>query len=384
MTCARIVRTPSSRMFRLAPLAGALAAFLVLSAALPLAQASAKKHRSLAITSPGKMAKIKGKVRVAVRASKAYERLAFRLDGRRLFVDRKYPFKFRKKGYLKTKRLQRGKHRLMVAGKRRNGKVDKVWRVFRVTKQQKRNRRTLRPPTPAPGPPAQPAHPQPFGTCTAPTNHSFESSITQPPGLRGVESVPGRITLSDAFATPGARSGRFELQAGDEVASGNRVEITSGNSQAFPEGTESWIRQATLISDIGFTQNGWRIVRQHHSSSGSPAIAVFVETNPLRFHVGHGDGSRDDWTSPPLTRNTWYDLTIHWLSASNDGGFVEVWFAPVGQIPRMVARTNNISTREDHSYYKTGLYRTDSISETDVVYHDGICMGSTREQVGLG
>jgi Polysaccharide lyase len=383
MPHARIVRTPSFNAHRVALLAGALTVLLLLSAVLQSAEASAKQ-RPLAITSPGKQAKVKGKIRLTVRASKAYKRVAFRLDGRRLWVDRKHPFKFRKKGYLKTRRLKRGKHRLMVAGRRRSGKVDRAWRVFRVQRRQQR-RRGLRPPSPqAPAPPARPVQPLPFGTCTAPTNHSFESSITQAPGLRGVEAVPGRITLSDVFATPGLRSGRFELRAGDVVASGNRVEITSGTSQAFSEGTESWIRQATLISDIGFTEDGWRIVRQHHSSGGSPAIAVFVEVDPLRFHVGHGDGSRDDWTSPPISRNTWYDLTIHWRSASNNGGFVEVWFAPVGQIPQMVARTDNVTTREDHSYYKTGLYRNNSISETDVVFHDGVCMGSTQAQVGLG
>ena len=368
-------------MLRLALLAAAVTAFLALFAAHPFADASAKKG-PIAITNPGKMAKVKGKVRLTIRASKVYKRVGFRLDGRRLFVDRKHPFKFRKKGFLKTKRLKRGKHRLMVAGKRRNGKVDKAWRVFRVQKAQKKKRRLRPPAAPAPAPRA--LQPLPFGTCNGTTNHSFEGSITQSPGMRGVEAVPGRITLSDVFATPGLRSGRFELQAGDEVASGNRVEITSGTSQAFAEGTESWIRQATLISDTGFTEDGWRIVRQHHSSSGSPAIAVFVDLDPLRFRVGHGDGSRDDWESPPISRNTWYDLTIHWRSASNNGGFVEVWFAPVGQIPQLVARTNNISTREDHSYYKTGLYRTDSISETDVVFHDGICMGSTQASVGLG
>jgi Polysaccharide lyase len=383
MTHAQYVRKPSSAAFRAALFGGALAALLLL-AALPVADASAKKkkQRSLVIMSPNNGAKIKGKVKLKIRAGRVYKRVAFRLDGRRLFVDRRHPFKFRKKGVLKTKRLKRGKHRLMVAAKRRNGKVDKAWRVFRVTKKQKRRRRSLRPPAPAPAPPAP--RPQLFGTCTAPTNQSFETSIEQPPGLRGTEAVDGRITLDGAFSAVGNLSGRFELRAGDEVASGNRVEITSGTSQAFPEGTESWIRQATLISDIGFNENGWRIVRQHHSSNGSPAIAVFVDTNPLRFRVGHGDGSRDDWESPPISRNTWYDMTIHWLSASNNGGFVEVWFAQAGQVPQLVARTNNVSTREDHSYYKTGLYRTDSIAETDVVFHDGVCMGSTAQQVGLG
>ena len=131
MTRATIVRRPLSGVLRLALLAAALTAFLALFAAHPFADASAKKG-PIAITNPGKMAKVKGKVRLTIRASKVYKRVGFRLDGRRLFVDRKHPFKFRKKGFLKTKRLKRGKHRLMVAGKRRNGKVDKAWRVFRV------------------------------------------------------------------------------------------------------------------------------------------------------------------------------------------------------------------------------------------------------------
>ena len=173
MTRATIVRRPLSGVLRLALLAAALTAFLALFAAHPFADASAKKG-PIAITNPGKMAKVKGKVRLTIRASKVYKRVGFRLDGRRLFVDRKHPFKFRKKGFLKTKRMKRGKHRLMVAGKRRNGKVDKAWRVFRVQKAQKKKRRLRPPAAPAPAPRA--LQPLPFGTCNGTTNHSFEGS----------------------------------------------------------------------------------------------------------------------------------------------------------------------------------------------------------------
>jgi hypothetical protein len=365
-------------VLRLVLLGVALALLLLLSTVpLPLAEA-ATGARKLAITSPGKSSTVQGKVRLTIRASRIYKRIGFKLDGRRLWIDRKYPFRFRKHGLLRTRHLKRGKHRLVVAGRRRGGKIDRVSRVFRVQRVRKRKRSLV-----PPAPPTPPRSPAPFGTCLGTTHQSFESGIEAPPDLDGVEAVPGRITLSTAFAAIGAHSGRFELRAGDEVASGNRVEITSGRSQAFVEGQESWIRQQTLISDTGFTQDGWRIVRQHHSSGGSPAIAVFVDLDPLRLRVGHGDGSRRDWESPPISRNTWYDLTIHWRSASNNGGFVEVWFAPSGQPPVMVARTNNVTTREEHSYYKTGEYRSDSISETDIVYHDGICMGATQASVGL-
>jgi hypothetical protein len=380
MTHPGIVRRQLSGELRLAALGAA--GLLLLAATLPVAPASAKR-RPLAITSPAKSATVDAQVRLTVRASRAYKRVGFRLDGRRLWVDRRYPFGFRKTGYLDTSGLKRGKHRLRVAGRRRNGKLNRAWRVFRVRHRRGPSASPGTPATPAPAQPAPPPVPVGTGVCTAPTYQTFENSITQAPGLPNVQAVTGRITLSSDFAAPGTRSGRFELRAGDDVANGNRAEIRSGSDQSFAEGQESWIRQSTLISNTGFTQSGWRIVRQHHSSNGSPAIAVFVDLNPLQFRVGHGDSSRVDWRSPPISRNSWYDLTIHWRSASNGGGFAEVWFAPLGQAPVVVARTDNLTTREDHSYYKTGAYRSSSISETDVVYHDNICMGSTRAEVGL-
>jgi hypothetical protein len=382
LTYPTAVLRPRSGLSSLALLAGTVAGILSLSATLPISPASAKR-RSLAITSPAKSATVDAQVRLAVRASRAYKRVGFRLDGRRIWVDRRYPFGFRKTGYLDTSGLKRGKHRLRVAGRRRDGRLNRVWRVFRV--RHRTPGPSAPPRAPAAPAPAPPPPPVPFrtGVCTAATNHTFQNSITQPPGLPGVQAVAGRITLSSDFAVPGTRSGRFELRAGDNVAEGNRAEIRSGSDQSFSEGQESWIRQSTLISDTGFTESGWRIVRQHHSSDGSPAIAVFLDLNPLQFRVGHGDSSRVDWRSPPISRNAWYDLTIHWRSASNGGGFVEVWFARLGQVPAVVARTNNLTTRETHSYYKTGAYRSSSISETDVVYHDDICMGSTQAQVGL-
>ena len=217
------------------------------------------------------------------------------------------------------------------------------------------------------------------------------------------QAVPGRITSSPAFAAQGSRSGRFEVQAGDEAAQGERAEIRSGTDQAFPNGYEGWIRQSTLIPDGGFSDAAWRIVRQWHSTdSGSPAIALLVLRNPLRFRLQHGDDSRIDWTSPAIARNQWYDITVHWVSGENGTGFVELWYAPQGQTPQIQplvdnnqpgdlvnngTRKINITTRSDHSYYKTGLYRDDTPPvpplPTDVVYHDAICMGTTRAQVGL-
>jgi hypothetical protein len=194
----------------------------------------------------------------------------------------------------------------------------------------------------------------------------------------------------------GQRSGRFEVRDGDSpIPSGERTELRSNNTSMFQTGQEYWIRQRTLLTDTGFTQSGWRLVRQLHNPtpSGSPEIAMFVLTNPLRFRVGHGASTRVDWVSPTLSRNTWYDVTVHWLNGSN--GFVEVWFAPAGQAPAIQQLTDNgegslvngatrkVGVNAPIGKYHTGLYRSASLTQTDVIHHDAICWGTSQAQVGL-
>jgi hypothetical protein len=364
---ASIVRAPMSGLLRLSLLVGAVAGLLLLSATLPAAQASAKQ-RSFAITSPAQSATVKGKIRVTIRASRRYKRVRFGLDGRRIWVDRKYPFKFRKTGVLNTRHLKRGKHRLWVKGRRRHGGHARRSRVFYVQRRRTGARRPQRPPS---RPPARPSpSPQaPFGG-TLLFRGDFETGDASQ--FENVQSAPGRVTVGTSAPAPfeGSHRGRFEVRAGDSAASGNRAEVTG---PSFPEGSERWIRQAIYVPSGTATEGGWRLVEQFHSNGGgSPPLALFLESgaNP-NFRLGHGDSSTFDWNGPTIQRNRWYDVVLHVRLASN--GFVEVYLN--GRLQRLTngqTRRYRATTDGNGAYYKTGIYRDDSISQTDVIYHDNV------------
>jgi Polysaccharide lyase len=352
-------------------LAGALACLMLLCGAFPAADASAKK-RGLAITSPAKVVKVKGKLKVTIRASRAFKKVRFGVDGRRLWVDHSRPFKFRKTGYLNTRRLKRGKHRLWVSGRRKGGKLKRVSRVFYV--QRKRRRAPRRPggpaPTPAPAPPLAP-----FGGNVIFRGDFDTGDASQ---FEDVESVPGRVTVGTSGPAPfqGSHRGRFEVQAGDEFANGNRTEVRGPD---FSEGDERWIRQAIYVPTGTATESGWRLVAQFGSGNGSPPVALFLESDSnLSFQVGYGDSSTFDWEGPAIQRNRWYDIVLHVRFSSNPTvGFVEVYLN--GQRQTMTngqPRRYRATLAGDGVYYKTGIYRSDSIGQTDVVYHDNVLIAA--------
>ena len=353
----KIIRTPPSRLLRLA-----LPAVLVLLAAtLPIERAVAKP-RSLALTSPGKSAKVRGTVKNAVRASRAFTRVRFGVDRRVLWVDRRSPFRFRRTGYLDTRRLSRGRHRLWVEGRRRNGRLRRVSRAFFV------RRRARRPRSPAP--------PQPFGGAVL-FRGDFDTGDTEQ--FRNVQSAPGRVTVGTSDPAPfeGSHRARFEVRPGDESAGGNRAEVTG---PSFEESSERWIRQAIYVPTGTATERGWRLVMQFHAfGGGSPPLAVFLESGASpRFEVGHGDSSTFDWHGPGIQRNRWYDIALHVRFSPNPSeGFVEVYFN--GRRQRLTngqTRRYRATSEEGGAYYKTGIYRSDSIDQTDVVYHDNVVISA--------
>ncbi|HEX2414752.1 MAG TPA: polysaccharide lyase [Thermoleophilaceae bacterium] len=353
---------------RTASLLAAALASLMLSGMWPVSEASAKR-RGLAITSPAKPVKVKGRMKVTIRASRAFKKVRFGVDGRRLWVDHRRPFEFRRTGYLNTRRLKRGKHRLWVAGRRRNGSLKRVSRVFYVQRRQKTSPR--RPGAPR-RPPTPPSPLAPFGSNLL-FRGDFDSGDTEQ--FRNVQAAPGRVTVGTNGPAPfeGSHRGRFEVRAGDQAAGGNRAEVTGPN---FSEGDERWIRQAIYVPAGTATESGWRLVAQlHNLGGGSPPVALFLESgSDLSFEVGHGDSSTFDWNGPAIQRNRWYDVVLHIrFSSSPSRGFVEVWLDGRRQTMTNGQTRRYRATLEDGgAYYKTGIYRSDSIAQTDVVYHDNV------------
>jgi hypothetical protein len=343
------------------PLYALLLAALVLLCAGPSAERASAQSRSLAITSPAKSAKVKGRMKISVRASRAYTRVAFGIDRRTLWVDRRHPFRFRRSGRLDTRRLSRGRHRLWVAGRLRNGDVRRVSRTFLV---QRRAR--------GPRPPA----PNPFGGRVL-FRGDFDSGDAGQ--FRNVQSESGRVTVGTGNPAPfeGSHRARFEVRRGDEAAGGNRAEVTG---PSFEEGSERWIRQAIYVPGGTATESGWRLVMQFHAfGGGSPPLAVFLESGrDLSFEVGHGDSSTFDWRGPRIQRNRWYDIALHVRFSPNPSvGFVEVYFN--GRRQRLSngrTRRYRATSEDGGAYYKTGIYRDDDINQTDVVYHDNVVISA--------
>jgi Polysaccharide lyase len=338
-----------------------LAAVVLLAAALPTAQASAQRT-SLAITSPGKSATVKHRMRIRVRASRAYTRVSFGVDRRTLWVDRDRPFRFRRSGILNVRGLARGRHRLWIEGRRRDGDVRRVSRTFFV------QRRARRPRPPAPS--------NPFGGRVL-FRGDFDTGNAEQ--FRNVQSERGRVTFGAANPSPfeGSHRARFEVRPGDEAASGNRAEVTG---PSFEEGSERWIRQAIYVPSGTATERGWRLVMQFHAfGGGSPPLAVFLESGrDLRFEVGHGDSSTFDWRGPRIQRNRWYAIALHVRFSPNPSqGFVEVYFN--GRRQRLTngrTRRYRATSEDGGAYYKTGIYRDDDIDQTDVVFHDNVVISA--------
>ena len=338
-----------------------LAGVLSLAAALPAAPASAQT-RSLAIASPGKFAKVQGRMKVRVRASRGYTRVAFGVDRRVLWVDRRYPFRFRRSGFLDTRGLASGRHRLWVEGRRRDGDVTRVSRAFVV---QRRGRR-----------PRSPAPPNPLGGRVL-FRGDFDTGDAEQ--FRNVQSEPGRVKIGSGNPAPfeGSHRARFEVRRGDEAASGNRAEVTG---PSFEEGSERWIRQAIYVPSGTATEGGWRLVMQFHAfGGGSPPLAVFLESGrDLSFEVGHGDSSTFDWRGPRIQRNRWYAIALHVRFSPNPSeGFVEVYWG--GRRQRLTngrMRRYRATSEDGGAYYKTGIYRDDEIGQTDVVFHDNVTISA--------
>jgi hypothetical protein len=95
------------------------------------------------------------------------------------------------------------------------------------------------------------------------------------------------------------------------------------------------------------------------------------------------DGTEYMWRKDPaaITRDSWHKLLIHkkW-SSDPDQGFIEIWFDDVQQTltdgtSRMYMRTKSPGYG---AYMKQGIYRSNAIGGTAVIYQDGLRIGTTR------
>ena len=199
----------------------------------------------------------------------------------------------------------------------------------------------------------------------------------------GVQSIPGRATLSSSNAFEGTSAARFEVKQGDvEPDTGSQRSELSGPT--FHEGEDLFIRDGIRVPSTNTYSTPWQIIQQLHEEdwSGSPGMAVFLDSEPA-LRIGAGDGSPTFWRSSKIEEDRWYDLVYRvMLSRDPSVGFVEVWLDGVQQtLVNGQTRVYGQTIQAAETYLKVGIYRSKSSSGTSIVEHDSIVVGTSLAAV---
>ena len=194
-----------------------------------------------------------------------------------------------------------------------------------------------------------------------------------------------QMVSADRLAVVAAplRQGRYAIKAtvrqGDDPinSSGNRNELVKMTRE--PVGSEYYYRWSTMFDATFPSARTWQLFTQwhHDGNSGSPPVEFYVYGEEIRLNIGGSPGVIV-WRTP-LVRGKWLDFIFHvkW-SPDSSVGFVELYLN--GQL---VLPKRNIATQFSGmlNYLKVGLYRSDTVTQTGIVYHDGWTMARKLEDV---
>lgn len=179
------------------------------------------------------------------------------------------------------------------------------------------------------------------------------------------------------------RQGSYALKAtvkqGDDPinSSGNRNELVRMTREAV--GSEYYYRWSTMFDSTFPSAKTWQLFTQwhHDGNSGSPPVEFLVYGEEIRLNIGGNPGTIV-WRTP-LVRGQWQDFIFHvkW-SPDSSVGFVELYLNG-----KLVLPKRNIATQFSGqlNYLKVGLYRSDTVAQTGIVYHDGWTMARSLEDV---
>jgi hypothetical protein len=175
--------------------------------------------------------------------------------------------------------------------------------------------------------------------------------------------------------------GRYALKAtviqGDDPinSSGNRNELIYLSNETA--GAEYYYRWKVMFAPDFPSVSTWQLFTQWHHDGccGSPPVEFYVNGEQLRLRL---TASVTPWTAP-LVRGVWHEFIFHvkW-SPDPAVGFIELWHNREKAVPRRNLATMYAGTK---NYLKLGLYRSETISQVGVVYHDGFTMATQLEDV---
>lgn len=184
---------------------------------------------------------------------------------------------------------------------------------------------------------------------------------------------PDRLKVQEDRVREGKYALRALVKHGDDPinASGHRNELVDVNYQ--PEGAERWYRWYTYFDESYPSERKWQVFTQWHQYEdyGSP---------PIEFDVYGEEIHLTNWTNviwkAPLQRGRWLEFIFHvkWSKDPNVG-FVELWYDGQKVLEKKFLKTDS------KVYLKQGLYWHADIKVDGIVYHDGMIMGETWDDV---
>jgi len=191
--------------------------------------------------------------------------------------------------------------------------------------------------------------------------------------------APDRLQVQSDLVREGKHALKVTVRKGDDPinASGNRNELLyMGLERA---GTENYYKWSTYFPASFPRANTWQVFAQWHhlGLNGSPPVEFFIIDDEIRLRAGGVNGPIV-WRAP-MERERWHDFVLHvkW-SPDPKVGFVELYKDGELVVPRFMVATQ---FRGDTNYFKLGLYRNESISPVGVLYHDGVTVATTLEEV---
>jgi hypothetical protein len=231
------------------------------------------------------------------------------------------------------------------------------------------------------------------------------------------QASPGRASVVTSPHEQGSYAGRFEVREGEFIGSDtglggrNRTEAVlsaAGNRHNPREGDDWWYRWSFYLpastplpaqgTDQGMTITQW--VTSGDAGSAFEQLGIFqfrdtrASADPGPGHVeflytdsdARADGTEHFWrkAASDVARDAWHKIVLHkkW-SATEAGGFVEIYYDDVKQT--LADGTTKMSMRTltpGHSaYMKQGIYRSNEIGGTAVIYLDGLRIRTTRASV---
>lgn len=188
-------------------------------------------------------------------------------------------------------------------------------------------------------------------------------------------------------APQGNKLARFELRQGDNplaqwcCAGTNRVEFTTSTNET--KGQERWYSWYQFFNPnypsydtYPESQNqGWQIFAQWHGNdSVSPPLAFWAAKDNVVLATGNGNSYIEHWRGA-MNKGQWNHIKMRVLWA--DSGSISLWYNGA----KVLEKSGIDTVTNPPLYFKTGMYRPQSLSQTAITYMDDFKMGQFEADV---